>query len=108
MRGKGFVQLFIGTVLHMEQTLSDREKATLLSLIVRIGRRDTVVRNEDGSPMTTSCIAKAIGKSPRQTREILAGLVGAGLIVEQQAGRTKHYLVHTGLAHRFRRRCNTE
>ena len=95
-----WIKLYIRTGRALAAVLSDREWAALTRLALYTRYRDNTIRAEDGTPASTEWIAALLGRSVRQTQEILRALVAHGAIRRERAGRHYVYRVSDAICYR--------
>lgn len=99
-----YTQVYQAAVRVTADKLTMPERGALWTLTAYIGRHDTVIRDQQGLPMTGAEIGEALGMSRVHASRTLGRLVEAGALVERRSGRHKAYAFAPTLAHRYARR----
>lgn len=96
-----WIKLYISTGRAAASVLPDRELAALVRLALHTRYRDNTIRAPDtGEPASTEQIAAILGKSMRQTKEILSALVARGALRRERQGKRYVYQVSELLFYR--------
>lgn len=95
-----WVKLYVRTGRALAAVLSDREWATLTRLALYTRYRDNTIRTDDGTPASMEWIASLLGRSVRQTREIVRTLVARGAIRRERVGRHYVYRISEAVCYR--------
>jgi predicted transcriptional regulator len=90
---KHYVNCYHGPIKDVTQTLKLNELGALIKLLPYLRFKGAGLLETKGKPMTAKDIAKAIGKSERMAKGIIANLIEEGILVKEGERKGVKYFV---------------